>query len=141
MKQLTRRSVIAGSAAVVTAIPMALGSSGSSDANKRVLDLQSALKAAYDSVTPITPAEYLAEMEAHGWRPLVSIFHGKPLRGVSEWTVRDFPEREDMDFLYYMNCRVRKSGADFYDRAGEYLVKQGRVATFGTERQVARGIS
>jgi hypothetical protein len=128
-------AVVASGAALVVAVPTA---SGSRDPNKRVLDLKSALRAAYSHTTPITPAEYLAEMEAHGWRPLVTVLHGKPLRGISEWTVNEFPEQEDMEFLRYINSRVAKSGADFYERAGDYLIEQGRVA-YGTEREVVRG--
>lgn len=75
MKPVTRRSVMAGSAAVIAgsaaaaAVPIA-AFGAAIDPNRMVLDLQAALRAAIKHVTPITPAEYLAEMEANGWLPV-----------------------------------------------------------------------
>jgi hypothetical protein len=93
---------MAGSAAIVAsgaavAVPVAK-TSGSIDPNKRVLDLQSALKDAYDHVTPITPAEYLSEIEANGWLPVTRIgVNGEPRR-VFEYTV-NFPTNQAMNFI------------------------------------------
>jgi hypothetical protein len=120
---------MAGSAAVVAsgaavAVPVATAY-GSVDPNKRVLGLQAALRDAYGHVTPITPAEYLTEMEANGWLPITRIGPNGEPRGVFEFTV-DFPTDEAMNFLRYINCRVRRSGRDFYDRAAWHLFEQGR---------------
>jgi hypothetical protein len=129
MKEITRRSVMAGSAAIVASgaavsVPVAMASP-SVDPNKHVLDLQSALKAAYAHVTPITPAEYVREMEANGWIAITRIGRDGEPRGVFEFTV-DYPTDEAMSFLRYINCRVGKSGSGFYGRAARYLAEQGR---------------
>ena len=116
MKPLSRRSVTTGLAAAVTALPavgLCVGLRGSVEAP--------------DPNRPITPAEYLAEMEANGWRPITHSVRGKP-RGVFEYCVRHKrPTREDMDLLYGINCRVNRSGDDFYKRTAQHLFEQGRI--------------
>jgi hypothetical protein len=64
-------------------------------------------------------------MEANGWLPVTRIGHNGEPRGVFEFTV-NYPTDEAMNFLRYINCRVHRSGRDFYDRAAWYLFGQGR---------------
>jgi hypothetical protein len=109
MKHLSRRSVLTGLAALAPA------------------SIALAAHAAPDPDRPITPAEYLAEMEANGWRPATDSVRGEP-RGVFEYCVRHkLPTREDMNFLYDINCRANRSGDDFYKRTARYLFEQGRI--------------
>ena len=84
-----------------------------------------AVEATPNPDAPITPAEYLALMEANGWRPKTDSVRGKP-RGVFEYTVNEWTW-EDGTFLRGIQRRAGKAGPDFYKRAAQHLFEQGRI--------------
>jgi hypothetical protein len=80
---LTRRSLLGAAVAAPAAIAIAALPVSAADPNPD---------------RPIPPAEYLAEMEANGWRPVTDRV-GESCGGVYEYCLNNPPTREDMDFL------------------------------------------
>lgn len=114
--RLSRRCFLGGAAAsAVAAIPVAT------------------LALTGDDTRPITPAEYLAEMESHGWHPVTGVVSGRP-SGVFEHCLNKPPTVEDMAFHRRITGRVfagfagdERDYASRYERIAEYLFEQGRI--------------
>ena len=75
---------------------------------------------------PLTPAEYLAELHAIGWRAVAMCFDGMP-RHCIEYGPEDWRQRtpENQYAFALIQRRVSKSGDDFWKRTSRYLFDLG----------------
>ena len=77
------------------------------------------------ALTPITSAEYSAEMQAIGWRSVASLYGGKP-QGVIEYGPDDVTAMwQSQNDVFRIRVRIAKSGTDFWERCSRYLFERG----------------
>jgi hypothetical protein len=77
---------------------------------------------------PLTPAEYLREMQAIGWRPVASVLRGKP-QHVIEYGPTDSRRGTIENQIAFLNVQNRRPDhslePDFWKHTSQYLYDLG----------------
>ncbi|MGO9698124.1 MAG: hypothetical protein ACLPX7_02545 [Xanthobacteraceae bacterium] len=96
-----------------------------------------ALAAPTAETDPFTPAEYLNEMQAIGWRAVAACWHGNP-QSVIEYGPRDERHGSIENRIAFMRIQARVPAGDFWRRTSRYLFDLGLREEVGPHYRPAR---